>query len=64
MNTRFETQVRCSPTGVATATILIVMLAMAASTVFPVDVPTAGPTAATGHSHMAQSHPTGQVKRS
>jgi hypothetical protein len=43
---------------------LIVMLAMAASTVFPVDVPTAGATAAAGHSHMAQSHPTGQVKRS
>ena len=55
MNTRFETRSRVSATGLTTAAVLLVMLAMGASTLFS-DGATQGAGAAAGHSQVAQSH--------
>ena len=62
MNSHFETPSRCSPAGVTTAAILVVMLAMGVSTLLSSE--TSGPqgTAAAGHSQVAQTH--GAVKKS
>jgi hypothetical protein len=54
MNTRFETPARYSAAGVTSAAVLIVMLAMATSTLFSA-TPAPGASAAAGHSQMAQS---------
>jgi hypothetical protein len=64
MNTRFETSSRCSAVGVTTASILVVILAMAASTLFSPEASTSGATAAAGSPHVAQSHYKGQLKKS
>jgi len=45
MNAKYETPVRVSATGVSTVSILIVIIAMAASTLLPPEVPTRGKTA-------------------
>ena len=45
MSRNFETPSRCCATGVSTAAMLIVMLAMGASTLFKTDAPTSAPSA-------------------
>jgi uncharacterized protein involved in response to NO len=63
MNARFETSSRYSAAGLTTAAVLIVMVAMAASTLFP-EASSAGTSAAAGHSQVAQSHGSRSVKKS
>jgi hypothetical protein len=55
MNTRFETPRRCSAAGVTTASILVMILAMAASTLFPTDAPTSNVAAATATQAQAST---------
>jgi hypothetical protein len=54
MNAQFETPNRLSATGVATAAMLIVMLAMAASTMFTPEVVNGA--AAASAPHVAHAH--------
>ncbi len=62
MNAYFETPNRFSATGIATAAMLIVMLAMAASTLFAPEA--SNPAAATSASHMVDVHHAGRDKAS
>jgi hypothetical protein len=55
MKTHFETRSRFSPAGLTTAAVLLVTLAMGASTLFS-DGATQGAVAAAGHSQVAQAH--------
>jgi hypothetical protein len=63
MNAHYNPQSRFSATGLTTAAVLIVVLAMAASTLFP-DAPTPGAGAAAAHPQVARSHDARQVKKS
>lgn len=63
MNARFENPARCSATGLTTAAVLSVVLAMAASTLFTPDAPAGGPTAASSATHVVQSDQSGRIKK-
>jgi len=64
MNAHFETPKRFSAAGVTTAAILILMLAMAISTLFPSDSPVPSATATAGSSQLAQPHSPNKLKKS
>jgi uncharacterized membrane protein YhhN len=55
MNTPFEAPTGLSAAGLTSAAVLLVMVAMAASTLFS-DATAPGASAAAGHSQVAQSH--------
>jgi hypothetical protein len=62
MNAHFETPDRFSATGVTTAAILVVMPAMAASTLFTPEA--SNPTAAASASHLVDVHHASRDKAS
>jgi hypothetical protein len=64
MNTDFGTPSRCSTTGVTTAALLIVMLAMGVSTLLTPATPLPDTTAGAGATQVADSHRHGQVEKS
>ena len=64
MNTRFEQGPRCSPAGFSTAAILVVVLAMGASTLFTAETPAPQPTAGTRVVPVAQSQHAIRIKKS
>jgi len=55
MMSRFGTPSRCSATGVTTASILAVVLAMAVSTLFEDNVPLPNTAMTAGHTEVAQT---------
>jgi len=64
MSTRFETASRFTPAGVTTASTLVVMLAMAASTLFTQDSSAPQATAGVGGTHVVQSQHSSHVRKS
>jgi hypothetical protein len=64
VNARFETPKRFSATGVATAGMLIVMLAMAISILFPSDSPPPSATATARGPQLAQPIVANRLKKS
>jgi hypothetical protein len=63
MNARFENPPRYSAAGVTTAALLIVMLAMAASTLFTPEPSALQVTAGVAPVRVAQAHHLGPVKK-
>jgi len=64
MKAHFETPKRFSAAGVTTAAILILMLAMAVSTLFPSDSADPGATATTTSPQLAQPNSPHKLKKS
>jgi len=64
MNAHFETPKRLSAAGATTAAILILMLAMAVSSLFPSGSPAPSATATTGGPQLAQPQSPNQLKKS
>jgi hypothetical protein len=64
MNAHFETPKRLSAAGATTAAILILMLAMAVSNLFPSGSPAPSATATTGGLQLAQPQSPNQLKKS
>jgi hypothetical protein len=63
LSARFETSHRCSATGVTTVAILVVVLAMAVSTLLTPEA-AVGATAATGQRQLTQVHGQNPIKKS
>jgi len=63
MNANFETPARCSATGVTIASILVVMLAMAASILFTPEAVAPTANAAAAATRVAQANNPGPVKK-